>query len=165
MLNQIKKIAGSLMEKRFTLQYPVEREKLPDGYRGKLRLDMKTCISCSACAIICPNKTIDMVEVTTDKGVKKMPQVNHERCLFCGLCEEVCPPKCLTLTKNYDHEKYDRREFLIWYSATFDGIIPVLPILNIPFSFASISPCLTIPTPKVCALLSIPITVMQESPL
>jgi NADH-quinone oxidoreductase subunit I len=111
-LNPITKVAASLKENRFTLEYPKEKEKLPDGYRGKLRLDMSTCISCSACALICPNKTIDMVPVETDKGEKKMPQVNHERCLFCGLCEEVCPTKCLTLTKNYDFEKTDRRDFV-----------------------------------------------------
>jgi formate hydrogenlyase subunit 6/NADH:ubiquinone oxidoreductase subunit I len=41
-----------------------------------------------------------------------MPQVGHERCLFCALCEEVCPPKCLTLTKNYDYEAYDKRDLV-----------------------------------------------------
>jgi NADH-quinone oxidoreductase subunit I len=110
-LEPIAKVARSTTKKRFTVQYPDSRESLPDGYRGRLRLDMKTCINCSACALICPNKTIDMVMVETERGSKKMPQVNHERCLFCGLCEEVCPPKCLTLTKNYELESYDRREF------------------------------------------------------
>ena len=41
-----------------------------------------------------------------------MPQVGHERCLFCGLCEEVCPPKCLTLTKSYNYEAYDKRDLV-----------------------------------------------------
>jgi NADH-quinone oxidoreductase chain I len=108
----IAKAAASLLKKRFTVQYPEERESIPDNYRGKLRLDKDTCINCSACALICPNKTIDMVIVETDRGQKKMPQVNHARCLFCGLCEEVCPPKCLTLTKNYEFETYDRRELV-----------------------------------------------------
>lgn len=98
--------------KRFTVEFPEERESLPDDTRGSLRLDMNTCISCSACEIICPNKTITMVDVLTDKGPKKMPQIGLERCLFCALCEEVCPPKCLTLTKSYDFEAYDKRELL-----------------------------------------------------
>ncbi len=99
-------------EKSYTTEFPEHRESLPDNYRGKLRLDMDTCISCSACAIICPNKTITMVNVMTEKGDKIMPQVGHERCLFCALCEEVCPPKCLVLTKNYDYEAYDKRELV-----------------------------------------------------
>jgi len=111
-LEAIAKVAKSLTEERFTINFPEEREGVPDNYRGKLRLDIKTCISCSACALICPNHTIDMVEINTEKGVKKMPQVDHERCLFCGLCEEVCPPHCLVLTKDYDFEKTDRREFI-----------------------------------------------------
>jgi NADH-quinone oxidoreductase subunit I len=102
----------SVADKPSTLEFPEQRQSLPDSYRGKLRLDMNTCISCSACERICPNKTITMVDVMTDKGKKVMPQIGLERCLFCALCEEVCPPKCLTLTKNYDYEAYDKRELL-----------------------------------------------------
>lgn len=107
------KVAIAMFQKPSTLQYPEEREQLADNYRGKHRFDSKTCINCGACALICPNKTIDMVETETEKGTKKMPLVNLERCLFCGLCEEVCPTKCLVLTKNYDFERYDRREFAL----------------------------------------------------
>ncbi len=108
----MKTMKTTIGSKRFTVNFPEERESMPDNYRGMLRLDMNTCISCSACAIICPNKTITMVDVVTAKGVKKMPQIGIERCLFCALCEEVCPPKCLTLTKNYDFEAYDKRDLL-----------------------------------------------------
>ncbi len=111
-IEPLAKTAKALSGKRFTVEYPEEREHLPDSYRGTLRLDMETCISCRACAIICPNKTIDMVDTDTKRGKKVMPQVNLERCLFCGLCEEVCPPKCLTLTKSYDFAAYDRRELV-----------------------------------------------------
>ena len=75
-------------------------------------MDMKTCTSCSACKDICPNDTIRMVETETGRGTKLMPEINLDRCLFCALCEEVCPPKCLTLTKDYSFEGYDRREFI-----------------------------------------------------
>ncbi len=112
MLGPIARSIKAINEKRSTLEFPEERESLPDNYRGKLRLDMSTCISCSACERICPNKTITMVDVMTDKGEKVMPQIGLERCLFCALCEEVCPPKCLTLTKDYSYEAYDKRELL-----------------------------------------------------
>lgn len=100
-------------EKSFTIEYPDDREVLPDNYRGIHRLDMKTCISCSACERICPNQTIVMVDVgILGEETKKMPQINLERCLFCALCEEVCPTKCLVLTKNTDLEAYDRRSYV-----------------------------------------------------
>lgn len=110
MIEPVAKTIKTIGEKRFTVEFPEERESLPDNAKGSLRLDMSTCISCSACALVCPNKTITMVNVLTDKGTKVMPQVGLERCLFCALCEEVCPPKCLTLSKSFDFEVYDKRE-------------------------------------------------------
>ena len=104
--------ATALDKGRDVVEFPAERESLSDNERGMLRLDMPTCVSCSACKHICPNKTISMVEVITEKGKMLMPQIGIDRCLFCGLCEEVCPTKCLTLTKGYDFEVYDRRDFV-----------------------------------------------------
>lgn len=111
-LSSLFKSIKALGENRFTVEYPEERESLPDSYRGMLRLDIETCISCSACERICPNKTITMVEIITEKGTKIMPQIGIERCLFCAMCSEVCPPKCLTLTKNYDFETTDKRTLI-----------------------------------------------------
>lgn len=110
--NPVAKVAREVLEKPFTLEYPEQKEVSTDNYRGIHKLDMKTCISCSACARICPNQTITMVDTETEKGTKLMPEINLERCLFCALCEEVCPPKCLILGKETDFEKYDRREFI-----------------------------------------------------
>lgn len=110
--NPILKVAREVLKKPSTLEYPEQKETLTDNYRGIHKLDMKTCISCSACARICPNQTITMSETETEKGRKVMPEINLERCLFCALCEEVCPTHCLTLGKSYDYEKFDRREFI-----------------------------------------------------
>ncbi|HVC58562.1 MAG TPA: 4Fe-4S dicluster domain-containing protein [Candidatus Acidoferrales bacterium] len=111
-LKPILKVLKQIASKPYTMEYPENKPALTDNYRGIEKLDMKTCISCSACERICPNSTITMVDVDTEKGTKVMPEINIERCLFCGLCEEVCPPKCLVLTKDYSFEKYDRREFV-----------------------------------------------------
>lgn len=111
-LKPLAKVAEALLKEPTTLEFPEHKEELTDNYRGVHKLDIKTCISCSACERICPNKTITMVDIITDKGTKIMPEINLERCLFCALCEEVCPPKCLVLTKDYDFEKFDRRDFI-----------------------------------------------------
>ena len=112
MIKPIATVAKEALKQPGTLEYPEQREAVTDNYRGVHKLDMKTCISCSACARICPNQTINMVEVDTDHGRKLMPEINLERCLFCALCEEVCPPECLILTKDYNVERFDRREFI-----------------------------------------------------
>jgi formate hydrogenlyase subunit 6/NADH:ubiquinone oxidoreductase subunit I len=111
-LEPLAKTAKSIAEKRFTLEFPEERDSMSDREKYMFRLDMPTCINCAACERICPNKTIDMVDALTDKGEKKFPQIGIERCLFCGLCEEVCPTKCLTLTKGYELEAYDKRDYV-----------------------------------------------------
>lgn len=113
MQNPMIETAKAITRKRFTTQYPEEKESLPDSYRGMLKLDMDTCISCAACERICPNQTITMVEAETDKGIKKFPQIGIDRCLFCALCEEVCPPKCLTLGKETEvFVAYDKRSLI-----------------------------------------------------
>jgi len=102
----------SLFEKSATVEFPEMRESLDDAERGMMRLDMDTCVSCSACAAVCPNKTITMVDTPSKKGIAKMPQIGIDRCMFCGLCEEVCPTKCLALAKGYDFEAYDKRTLI-----------------------------------------------------
>ncbi len=111
-LTPIAKAIAEAAKAPATMEYPEHKESLTDNYRGIEKLDIETCISCGACARICPNQTITMVDTETSRGTKQMPQINLERCLFCALCEEVCPTKCLVLTKDYDFEKYDRREFV-----------------------------------------------------
>ncbi len=111
--NPVTKVVREILSKPSTLEFPEQRAIVADNYRGVQKLDMKTCISCASCALICPNSTISMVDTDTERGTKKMPEINLERCLFCGLCEEVCPTGCLTLTKCYDGlERYDRRDFI-----------------------------------------------------
>ncbi len=111
-LKSVAKVGAEILKKPSTIEFPEQKEELTDNYRGIHKLDMKTCISCAACARICPNQTIEMVDTETEHGPKKMPQINLERCLFCALCEEVCPTECLILTKDYSLEAYDRRDYI-----------------------------------------------------
>lgn len=112
MLKHTSKAAGDKSDALHMSGFPEDGGLSTDNYRGIHRLDMKTCISCSACARICPNKTIAMVEVETEMGTKLMPKINLERCLFCALCEEVCPTGCIVLGADTDLDRYDRHEFV-----------------------------------------------------
>ncbi len=111
-LKSLTKSGKEALKEPFTLQFPEEREVLTDNYRGIHKLDIETCISCAACARICPNQCIDMVDTFTDRGSKKMPEIHLERCLFCADCEEVCPTHCLVLTKDTSMDVYDRRDLI-----------------------------------------------------
>jgi formate hydrogenlyase subunit 6/NADH:ubiquinone oxidoreductase subunit I len=77
-----------------TLKFPRESLEPVKGYRGRQFLDLKRCIGCGLCSMVCPNNAIDMVELDG----KKYPQIHLGKCCFCGLCAEKCPTKALTMT-------------------------------------------------------------------
>ena len=52
--------------------------------------DKSECCGCEACANICPNHCITMVE---DEEGFRYPKIDKEKCVNCGLCEKVCPIK------------------------------------------------------------------------
>ncbi|MFA5807595.1 MAG: NADH-quinone oxidoreductase subunit I [bacterium] len=102
-----------------TLQYPEERWEIPQGYRGFLHNDIKTCTACTMCVKVCP---IDCISLESVRGAdKKMVlasyDINIGRCMYCGLCVEVCPPKSLKHTSGYEMASVTRGELILNFIA------------------------------------------------
>jgi NADH-quinone oxidoreductase subunit I len=100
-----------------TEQYPLERPKIADGFRGQPRLtvDPETgqtkCIACGLCVTACPEKLIKVEgERNPETKKKQMTTFSYDisRCMFCGLCQEACPQDCLVLSKDYEMAQYSR---------------------------------------------------------
>ena len=83
--------------------------------RGLIGLNALNCVGCQACARICPNKCIEMVEVDEvpphwaekQKSREKPrpllhPQIFIGRCLYCGFCVEACNYDALIHTPGFD---------------------------------------------------------------
>jgi NADH-quinone oxidoreductase subunit I len=103
MLKTIEVLFETLFSKPMTVKFPYEAIEIPEGYRGEHALDMDKCVGCELCAEICPNRAIEMVELSEEhkeKYPKTYPRLDLGKCCFCGLCQDICPRKCLTLTKN-----------------------------------------------------------------
>ncbi len=99
-LKIIPKLIANLFKKPITVRFPKQSFDIPDGYRGKHSFSPNKCLGCGACARICPNKAIEMVDIKQKDGsIKKQPKINLSKCCFCGLCENVCPTKAIHLTK------------------------------------------------------------------
>ena len=106
----------------YTEQYPAERPKVAERYRGAPRLNINPetgetlCIACNLCALACPEALIVV-------GAERDPASHHKllttftydlsRCMFCGLCEDACPVDALELTQDFELASFTR-EGLIW---------------------------------------------------
>jgi NADH-quinone oxidoreductase subunit I len=100
----------SLLSKAATEPYPAVKIEVPQGFRGKIKVEDPVCIGCSLCAVVCPPACIDMVDSVRevprgDRVItrKRKPVVHLLSCIQCGLCEEACPtdPKAIHLTEAF----------------------------------------------------------------
>jgi NADH-quinone oxidoreductase subunit I len=83
-----------------TVQYPEEKVKYPERFRGLHRLLHRDdgavrCVACMCCPTVCPAHCITIIPAETDnKGIEKKPavfEIDELRCVVCGLCVEACP--------------------------------------------------------------------------
>lgn len=103
-----------------TVQYPHETVKMPERFRGhiKLTLDPETglsrCTACNLCVRACPSDCIQ-VEGEKKEGAKKKSvttyDLNFTTCSLCGSCIEACPSDAIEFSKDYNVVARDRSQF------------------------------------------------------
>lgn len=94
---------------KFTRQYPEERWKPPDSFRGRPVLveenGVERCVACGLCARVCPALAIELQASETELEKERYPErfeINMLRCIFCGFCEEVCPEEAIVMSDEYE---------------------------------------------------------------
>jgi NADH-quinone oxidoreductase subunit I len=103
-----------------TVQYPHQTDKMPERFRGhiKLVLDPETglsrCTACNLCVKACPSECIE-VEGEKKEGAKKKSvtsyQLDFTTCSLCGSCIEACPSDAIAFSKDYNVVALDRGQF------------------------------------------------------
>ena len=102
-----------IYRKPVTLQYPDERQVMPDRFRGFVHNDMTKCDSCNICAKLCP---VDCIYIESEgKGKERMMTryaIDYNKCIWCSMCTENCHTNSITMSHDYDHSVYDRRSLV-----------------------------------------------------
>lgn len=107
-----------------TIQYPEERQKLPEATRqfpflvfdGEDPMKGLRCVACQICEKECPPKCIYIVK-SKDKRIdyKGQPQfypatfdIDISVCMSCGICAEVCPFESIKMDTEFELANTDR---------------------------------------------------------
>lgn len=98
----------ALFQPSITVQYPLQKLKPYERFRGALLFDQIVCIGCNLCVKACPSNCIALQNSTTPEG-KKIAKVDwytidFGKCNFCRLCEEACPTKPKSVWHSLDYE-------------------------------------------------------------
>jgi NADH-quinone oxidoreductase subunit I len=105
-----------------TEQYPEDRPRVAERYRGAPRLNINPengetlCIACDLCAIACPENLLVVGSVRNPETRRKeLTTFTYDlsRCMFCGMCEDACPVDALELTQDFELASFTR-EGQIW---------------------------------------------------
>lgn len=83
------------LEKPATMNYPAVVREPAISARGRLVLDMRECIMCTACEKRCPAGAIEI------KRKDWMYKYDPYSCIVCGACVEACPEKCLEIDSDW----------------------------------------------------------------
>jgi NADH-quinone oxidoreductase subunit I len=122
----LKTTFSNMFKPKVTLQYPDEKPRIPQNYRGVPTLvkdpnGREKCVSCQLCEFVCPPKAIRITPGSVPEGdetrehVEKAPEefeINMLRCIYCGYCQEVCPEEAIFLQDEYSSSGYTREEMV-----------------------------------------------------
>jgi NADH-quinone oxidoreductase subunit I len=127
----LRNFIGSYFEKDrlTTVQYPEEREALPENYRNFPFLIFDTddaeaglrCVACKICEKECPPQCIYIVKSEDKKPDYMGKQQFYPRvfdidisvCMSCQICVEVCPFEAIKMDKVFELSRRERFDALL----------------------------------------------------
>lgn len=119
--------------KDVTQQYPDERWRMADRFRGRVDLPLDPlsgahkCTLCMMCVRACPNGSLEIVQGkgpdgrtrVLDKYIYKLGT-----CTLCELCVEACNFDAIRMNHDYEMSVYDRQELTLILNEPAYGVRP-----------------------------------------
>ena len=108
--------------KDVTQQYPDERWRMADRFRGRVDLPLDPlsgahkCTLCMMCVRVCPNGSLEIVQ---GKGADGKARVLDKyiyklgTCTLCELCVESCNFDAIVMNHDYEMATFDRQELTL----------------------------------------------------
>jgi NADH-quinone oxidoreductase subunit I len=127
----LRNFIGSYFEKDrlTTVQYPEEREALPENYRNFPFLIFDTgdaeaglrCVACKICEKECPPQCIYIVKsedkkpdyVGKQQFYPRVFDIDISVCMSCQICVEVCPFEAIKMDKVFELSRRERFDALL----------------------------------------------------
>jgi len=76
-------------------RYSLAKKEFKRNTRGKIELNIDSCVFCGICQKKCPTGAISV-----NRADKKW-EIERLKCITCGYCVEACPKKCLSMGNEY----------------------------------------------------------------
>jgi NADH-quinone oxidoreductase subunit I len=116
-------------ERLITVQYPEERNPLPENYRnfpflvydgGDAHAGLR-CVACKICEKECPPQCIYIVKSEDKKPdymgkpqfYPKVFDIDISVCMSCQICVEVCPFEAIKMDKDFELSRRERFDALL----------------------------------------------------
>ena len=116
-------------ERLITVQYPEERNQLPENYRNFPFLPYDgddphaglRCVACKICEKECPPQCIYIVKSEDKKPdymgkpqfYPKIFDIDVSVCMSCQICVEVCPFEAIKMDKEFELSRRERFDALL----------------------------------------------------
>ncbi|MDD5495958.1 MAG: 4Fe-4S dicluster domain-containing protein [Candidatus Omnitrophica bacterium] len=116
-LRELIEAIKALVKGPYTTKYPYKPHKPAERFRGKPEYSNEGCIGCSACALVCPARAIEIRDVVV-KGKATRKMVLHlDECHYCGQCSALCTtkedaPPGIKHTAEFDLAGFDRSQMV-----------------------------------------------------
>lgn len=92
MSRMISHIFKNFMSKPATRLYPTTTREPFERTRGRIFIEMESCVYCGMCERKCPADAISVDRANSTW------ELNAFRCIVCGECVSCCPKKCISMS-------------------------------------------------------------------